>query len=71
LDNNITDMATSLIFNTIHAASSQKYTSLLQLISQHPSFKSKVNDYYDLLACTPTPENMVRLGTLFFAFLLP
>lgn len=64
-------MATSLIFNTIHSSTSPKYTTLLQLISQHPSFKSKVNEYYEILACSPTPDNMVRLGTLFFAFLLP
>jgi hypothetical protein len=64
-------MATSLIFNTIHSGSSQKYTYLLNLIAQHPSFKSKVNEYYDILGCSPTPESMIKLGTLYFAFLLP
>jgi hypothetical protein len=64
-------MATSLIFNTIHTGASQKYTQLLHLISQHPSFKSKVNEYYEILNCNPTSDNMIKLGTLFFAFLLP
>ena len=64
-------MATSLIFNTIRTPTSSKYTQLLSLISQHPSFKSKVNEYYEILHCTPTSDNMIKLGTLFFAFLLP
>jgi hypothetical protein len=68
---NITYMATSLIFNTIHSGSSQKYTFLLNLISQHPSFKSKVNQYYEILNCNLTSDSMVKLGTLYFAFLLP
>lgn len=64
-------MATSLIFNTIRTAASSKYTQLLTLISHHPSFKTKVNEYYEILNCAPNPENMIKLGTLFFAFLLP
>ena len=64
-------MATSLIFNTIHSHASPKYTQLLHLISQHPAFKARVNDYYEILNCSPTPDNMIKLATLFFAFLLP
>lgn len=36
-------MTSSLIYNTIHLGASQKYTQLMNLISQHPSFKLKVN----------------------------
>jgi hypothetical protein len=52
-DNNITYMATSSL-NNIPGGSSQKHSQLLQLIGQHPSFKAKVNEYYEILHCNPT-----------------
>lgn len=64
-------MTSSLIFNTIHSQASPRYTQLLHLISQHPAFKAKVNDYYEILSCNPNPDNMIKLASLFFAFLLP
>lgn len=44
--NYITDMATSIVFNCCQTSSNNKYTQLLSLISIHPAFKAKVNEYF-------------------------
>jgi hypothetical protein len=64
-------MSISLIFNTIHTASNAKYTQLLHLVGLHPSFQSKVNEFYQIIQCNPTIDNIVKLGTLYFSFLIP
>jgi hypothetical protein len=64
-------MASSLIFNTCLVNPSTKYTHLLSYIALHPAFKSKVNEYYQILGLNITTEGLVRLGSLYFAFLLP
>ena len=71
LGNNITDMASSLIFNTCLANPSAKYTHLLSYIALHPAFKSKVNEYYQILGLSTSVEGLVRLGSLYFAMVLP
>jgi len=64
-------MATSLIFNTCHVNPSNKYTFLLNLIALHPSFKSMVNQYYQILNCNPTIDSIIKLGINYFGFFLP
>jgi len=37
----------------------------------HPSYKSKVNEFYQIIANNPTQNSLVKIGTLYFAFMLP
>jgi hypothetical protein len=64
-------MASALLFNTCHLQPSHKYTFLLNLVALHPSFKSAVNQYYQILNNHPTPESIIQLGTNYFALFLP
>lgn len=64
-------MATSLIFNNCLPPTNNKYSHLLSLIAIHPSFKSKVNEFYQILNLNPTPDSLIKLGSLYFSFVLP
>ena len=64
-------MSISLIFNAVHPPGSHKYTHLLHLVSLHPSFNTKVNEFYQIIHCNTTIDNIVKLGTLYFTFLIP
>jgi hypothetical protein len=64
-------MATSILFNTCQLAPNGKYTTLLHLIALHPAFKTAVNQYYQILGSAPTAESITKLGTYYFALLLP
>jgi hypothetical protein len=64
-------MATSIVFNSCQVNLNNKYTQLLALISIHPAFKAKVNDFYQILNLNPTSDSLLRLGSLYFALFLP
>jgi hypothetical protein len=64
-------MATSLIFNSCLPPPNSKYSHLLSFIAIHPSFKSKVNEFYQILNLNLTADSLIKLGSLYFAFLLP
>jgi len=73
IDINITylSMPPSLIFNTVHNHTNPSHSQLLGLIALHPSFRAAVNQYYLLLHSAPSAQHLLKLGTLFFAFMLP
>lgn len=64
-------MATSIVFNSVLPSNSNKYTQLLSLIAIHPSFKAKVNEFYQILNSNPSADALIKLGTLYFALFLP
>lgn len=64
-------MATSILFNSVQTNPSNKYSQLLSLIAIHPNFKSKVNEFYQILNLNPTADSLIKLGTLYFALFLP
>ena len=63
-------MTSSVLFNS-YLSQTNKYLQGLALIHTHPAFKSKVNEYYQILNLNPTSENLIQLGTLFGALFLP
>lgn len=64
-------MTSNILFNTCINQQHHKHSQLLALISSHPSFKSSVNQYYQILNQQPTSSSLTHLGTLAFALLLP
>jgi len=62
-------MAT-LLFNNFQKQS-QGYTHLLHLISVHPSFEAKVNEFRDIFGSEIKQDHLIKLGTLYWTFILP
>ena len=64
-------MSSNILFNCCIGTNHHKHSQLLSLIASHPSFKSSVNSFYEILNQQPTSSNLIHLGTLSFALLLP
>ena len=64
-------MSSNILFNCCIGPNHHKHSQLLALIGAHPSFKSTVNKYYQILNQQPTSSYLVHLGTLALALLLP
>ncbi len=61
---------TTLLFNN-YQKQSQGYTHLLYLISVHPSFEAKVNEFRSIFGTEIKQDQLIKLGTLYWTFMLP
>ena len=64
-------MSAWLIFNRLHSIADNSHAQLLHLISLHPSFRAKVNQYYLIMNCAPSAASLNHLAALYLTFLLP
>ena len=64
-------MASNILFNSCISNPQHRHMQLLYLINAHPSFKSKVKQFYQVLNQSPTPASLAHLGALSFALLMP
>lgn len=59
------------LFGTHQISTDNEYHQLLYLISSHPEFKLRINNFLNFLPSPLSSEGIIKMGTLIHALLYP